>query len=231
MCILEAAVLSGLIAWLFYHSFWVFPCGVVLLPFLFRRRLRQGAEKRRLRLREDFKEAIRVVASSMYAGYSVENAFVEAEKELRQLLGPGADMTRELHEINQQIRLNAPIENLLLDLAQRSGVEEIRSFGQVFGYAKRSGGDFPKVLRDTAERIAEKIELERELATLIAGKALEQKIMNVIPFGILAFVTLSSPGFLDIMYSSWGGRALMTGFLLFYGVAFLVSEKLVKIKV
>ena len=140
-------------------------------------------------------------------------------------------MCRELQVINQQLRLNVPVEELLQNLADRSGVEEIYSFGQVFGYAKRNGSDFLHVLKDTSQRIADKIDLEREITTMVAAKRLEQKIMNVIPMGILLFVDITSPGFLDIMYTGMAGRVIMSVCLLVYGAAYLLSGRIVDIRV
>ena len=220
-----------MIAWLFYRS----PWGMIVMPAVWllfcHRRKREGIKKQQQRLRNHFKECIRVVAASLYSGYSVENAFSEAEKELVQLLGKQEDMCRELHRINQQIKLNIPVETLLSDLADRSGVEEIFGFGQVFAYAKRSGSDFARILKDTSDRIVEKAELERELAAMVAAKQLEQRIMNVIPLGILFFVELTSPGFLQVMYTGLSGRAIMTVFLIMYAGAYLLSGKIVDIRI
>lgn len=223
--------LSVIIAWLFYRSVY----GMLVLPmvwllFYFSRK-KEEKKKQQQRLRNQFKECIRIVTAALYSGYSIENAFSEAEKELVQLLGKQEDMCREMHRINQQIRLNIPVEALLENLADRSGVEEIFSFGQVFAYAKRSGSDFAHILKDTSERITEKAELERELATMVAAKRLEQRIMNVIPLGILFFVDVTSPGFLEVMYTGVFGRVIMTIFLLVYGAAYLLSGKMAEIEI
>lgn len=231
ICLAEAAGLSTAVAWLFYRSAWGMLSMVVVFPFILVSYRGKAVKKQQLRLRGQFKECIRVITASLYSGYSVENAFWEAEKELVQLLGARADMCQELHLINQQIRLNIPVETLLRNLADRSGVEEIAGFGQVFGYAKRSGGDFVRILKDTTRRISEKAGLEQELQIMVASRQLEQKIMNVIPLGILLFVELSSPGFLDMMYVGILGRTVMSICLAVYGAAYLISEKIADIKI
>ena len=162
-----ALVLSAGIAWLFYRNIAGMIVAAILCPVMYHLQKQENIRKRQETLRGQFKECIRVVTASMQVGYSVENAFLEAQKELEQLLGSQADMCRELVQMNQQIHLNVPIEGLLEKLAYRSGVEEIFSFGQVFGYAKRSGGDFQRILRDTAQRITEKTDLEQEIGTMI----------------------------------------------------------------
>ena len=231
VCSIEAIGLSVAIAWLFYRSIWGMLSLLVVLPFILVSYRGKAIKKQQLKLREQFKECIRVVTASLYSGYSVENAFQEAEKELTQLLGARADMCRELRLINQQIRLNIPVETLLRNLADRSGVEEIARFGQVFGHAKRSGSDFIRILKDTTRRISEKAQLEQELQIMVASRQLEQKIMNVIPLGILFFVELTSPGFLDMMYAGVLGRTVMSICLAVYGAAYLISGKIVDIRI
>ena len=231
ICLVQAAGLSAAVGWLFYRSIWGIFSVIIVLPFVLVSYRRRAVKKQQLMLREQFKECIRVVTASLYSGYSVENAFREAEKELVHLLGERADMCQELRVINQQIRLNMPEESLLRDLAERSGVEEISGFGQVFGYAKRNGSDFVRILKDTTLRISEKAGLEQELQIMVASRQLEQKIMNVIPLGILFFVQLSSPGFLDIMYAGALGRTIMSICLVVYGVAYLISGRIVDIRI
>ncbi len=231
ICLVQAAGLSAAVGWLFYRSIWGIFSVIIVLPFVLVSYRRRAVKKQQLMLREQFKECIRVVTASLYSGYSVENAFREAEKELVHLLGERADMCQELRVINQQIRLNMPVESLLRDLAERSGVEEISGFGQVFGYAKRNGSDFVRILKDTTLRISEKAGLEQELQIMVASRQLEQKIMNVIPLGILFFVQLSSPGFLDIMYAGALGRTIMSICLVVYGVAYLISGRIVDIRI
>lgn len=231
ICLARGIGLSAAVAWLFYRSIWGMLSGIVVLPFLYVDYRRRAVRKQQLLLRQQFKECIRVVTASLYSGYSVENAFQEAEKELIHLLGVQADMCRELHVINQQMKLNMTVTELLCDLADRSGVEEILGFAQVFGYAKQNGSDFIRILKDTTRRISEKAELEQELQLMVASRQMEQKVMNVIPLGILFFVELTSPGFLDMMYAGGLGRTIMSICLVVYGAAYLISGKIVDFQI
>ena len=53
-----------------------------------------------------------------------------------------------------------------------------------FFVRERSGGDFHKIIATTIEHISDKIEVEREVQTVISAKKMEQKIMNVIPVSL-----------------------------------------------
>lgn len=230
-CLALSAGLSALIAYLFYENGAGFLVIALIFPVSLVRRRHSGCRQQQRELKLQFKECIRVLAASLHAGYSVENAFRMAQNELEQLLGAQADMCRELQQINGQLQLNVPVEGLIENLAERSGVEEISTFGQVFAYARHNGSNFTRILRDASERIGDKLELEREIGTMIAAKQLEQRIMNLIPMGILLFVRITNPGFLDAMYTTWMGRGMMSVCLILYGGAFLLAERIVDIKV
>ena len=57
-------------------------------------------------------------------------------------------------------------------------------------------------------------------------KKMEQNIMKLMPFGILAYVGVSSPGYFDPLYGNLTGIALMTGLLTIYLVACFMGDKI-----
>ena len=140
-------------------------------------------------------------------------------------------ITQELIRMNTEIKLNRNVEEILHDLATRSGVEEIESFAEIFGFAKRSGGDFAGIIRTTAMRISAKIEVEREVDTVIAGKKLEGKIMSVMPFLILTYLNLASKEFIDPLYGNLSGVFVMSAALLIFAGATAINRRISDIKV
>ena len=227
----EAALLSGLISYLFYKS--LFAC-LLFLPFcpvLIRRKKEQKKKKRKEKLRDGFRECLQSVAGALNAGYSMENAWKDAEADMIRFLGEEHDMTKELRRMNRRVALNTPLEQLLLDFAERSQIEDVQNFCQVFQFAKRGGGDLTSIIQNTYMRIADKTELEREIETAMAAKKMEQKIMSLMPMLILLYIGLTSPDFLSAMYHNTVGIIVMTICLALYGVSVLLGEKIVRIRV
>lgn len=227
----EYLVLSGGFAYLFYRSWLVFAVLWIFYPVYRKRKKKQMIQKRQDILCRQFKDSIQCAASSMAAGYSIENAFREAYAEMRMQYGPDALMTEELRYISSCLSLNIPLEQLLHDFANRSGLEDVRSFCEVFVFAKRSGGDFIRIIHMTAERISEKNELMEAIQTEISGKRMEQKLMNLMPLFILLYVDFSFGGYLDGLYHNMLGVIVMTGCLAVYLGAYLLSEKIMSIQV
>ena len=229
--IAEYLVLSGSFAYLFYRSWLVFAVLWIFYPMYRNRKKQQMIRKRQDILCRQFKDSIQCAASSMAAGYSIENAFREAYAEMRMQYGKSAWMTEELRYISTCLSLNIPLEQLLHDFANRSGLEDVRSFCEVFVFAKRSGGDFIQIIHMTAARISEKNELMEAIQTEISGKRMEQKLMNLMPLFILLYVDVSFGGYLDGLYHNIPGVVVMTGCLSVYLGAYLLSEKIMSIRV
>lgn len=187
---------------------------------------RKREEEGKLQLR-DFLYSL---SASIHAGYAVENAFREAYQELAELYGANALLPRELARMLHQMRLNRPAEEVLEEFAERCGIEDARNFAGIFKIAKRSSGNLSAIMTNTAETIGKKLETQREIQVLIQEKRYEQKVMNLMPLAMILYLRLGNGGFMEILYTTLGGRGLMTVCLLLYVAAYCMAEKIVDIK-
>ncbi len=226
----EAIALIILISYIFYRSFLaVFLLSPTIILFLDHKRKRRiKSEKEKLTLQ--FREMMHSVIAGLQAGYSVENAFEHSYDDLILLYGRDEIIPKEIEVINRNLRNNHNLEEVLTDLAERTHVKDIADFAEVFRIAKRSGGDLTAILGNTAEAISDRIEVRREIAVGISDKKMEQKIMDLVPFGIIFYIDATSPGFFEPLYHNPGGVALMTVMLGVYIFAFLLGEKILDIR-
>ena len=215
---------------LFYRKWWMFPVLLVPAAFYVRYDIKAAREERRMRLRNDFREALTSVAVSLRAGYSVENAIPEAARELASSAGQ-SDCAREFAYMAAQMRLSVPPEKLLSGFARRSHVPEIEDFAAVFEAARRSGGNLAAIMRDTASKIAARIDTEREIETSLAAKRYEQRIMSLMPAGIILYVSLTSPGYFDVLYSTAFGMLVMTACLTVYALGVCWGARVADVRV
>lgn len=228
---LKGAVLSATVAYTFYHSLSVFlillPINILIFPVVMKPRLK---EKRQWELRLQFKEAIWILSGYLSAGMSVENAFEMTLPELGRLYGEDAMIVNEFRTIVREAKLNKAMEPLLLGFAERSGLEEIRSFAEVFVIAKRSGGSLKEIIERTGKIIRDETEVREEIRNLTAAKRYEQSIMNFLPFGIIIYINVSSGGFMNIMYETLSGKLVMSlclGLMLF---SYYLSQRILNIR-
>lgn len=127
--------------------------------------------------------------------------------------------------------MSVPVEDLFLDLGKRCKVEDIANFASVFSTAKRTGGDMVAILQKTARILGDKIDVKKEIEATVAGKKSEQWIMSMMPFGIILYMQITSPGFLQVLYGNVFGVVTMTVCLLIYFLAYWMGKKIVDIEV
>ncbi|MCI8326422.1 MAG: hypothetical protein HFI37_01435 [Lachnospiraceae bacterium] len=228
---ITALVITGLIARLFYKSWWGLLLFFPLFHFYHNYSERKRKEEEKKRLLKEFQSCMEMISASLLAGYALENAFLDAEKEMRLLYGAESPMQIELEKINGKVAMNQPLEKIFEEFALKWDIKEIVNFSEILIFAKRSGGDFVQIIHGTVASIRDKIQVEEEILTMIAEKRLEQKVMNVIPLFLLLYLDLISPGYLDILYGNLFGIIVMTISLGGYGAAILLSERIAKIEV
>ncbi|HEX3022976.1 MAG TPA: type II secretion system F family protein [Lachnospiraceae bacterium] len=218
-------------SWIFYRSI-IFT--IILQPFsviYIKMRKIKLLNKRKWELTLQFREGVNALVASLGAGYSVENAFIQAIQDLRLMYGEEAMIIQEFEYIVYQISINITVEEAMNQFAARSDIEDIKSLAEVFITAKRSGGDFIKILRSSSKIIGDKIEVYREIQTLMTAKKYEANIMSFIPVGIILYMWVFSPGFLDPLYHNIVGIFIMTLALGIYMIAYRLMVKIVTIKV
>lgn len=214
---------------LFYNSFWPILIGSIgLVPF-YRREKKKLLKKKQEMLTEHFKESLFAVLSALKAGYSVENAFVEAQKEMQFRFSEKNVMVQELMLLNRQVKNNIPIEQLLENFANKTYSEDIKDFADIFKLAKRSGGDMGEIMEHTISLITRRMEMKETIRLLCAAKKYEQSIMNFVPVGIIFYIRLTNPGYFDSLYHNLFGIGVMTAALFIYIGAYILSEKILEI--
>ena len=229
--ILMWTVISAVLAYFFYKSVAAFVILFMGFPIFLIRVKKRLKDKRKWKMTLEFKEMVRFLSSNLQAGQSVENAFYGVYSDMRSMFGNKSEMTAECGIIVRGLQNNVVIENLLRSLAQRSDIDEIYEFVEVFSTAKRAGGNLREIIYDTTDAIDSKIEIKREFRVLIASGKTEQRIMCFIPFGIIMYISLTSPGYFDILYHNLTGIMIMTGSLAVYLGAFIWGERILQIQV
>ncbi len=229
--LVECLGICGGINYLFYKSWWVFVAMLPIPVWFYRAKKRAAMKQRKRRLNYQFKDALASLSVALQAGYSVENAVLACTRDLEKLYKGTDDILEEFHYIEAQLQVSVPVEELFLDLGNRCKVEDISNFASVFATAKRTGGDMIGIMQKTARTLGDKIDVKKEIEATIAGKKSEQFIMSMMPFAIILYMQVTSPGFLEVLYGNIFGVVTMTICLGVYFLAYWMGKKIVDIEV
>ncbi|MFD2612168.1 type II secretion system F family protein [Paenibacillus gansuensis] len=229
--ITAAAAMLFVIGFIFYKSVLIslfFTSIALMAPRYWSAR---KAEIRKKRLQLSFRQMLYSLSTSLSAGRSVENAFREASTDLKFVYpDEDTDILFELDAINRKVENGLPLEKALAEFSSRAGVADITVFYEVFSICKRTGGDLVEVVRKTANQIGEKLETEQEIAVMIAQKKFESRIMSILPFVIIGFLSFGSADYMKPLYTLQG-HLIMTVALLLIAAAASLSVKIMDINV
>lgn len=229
--IIQSLIVYGMAVYLFYES--VIP-SLLLIPlwlFYLKEWSRERAAAKESEFRSQFKDSIQSMSAALKAGYSVENAIRETRKDILPLYGPDTKIAKEYDLMVTKLNMNRPAEQVLEEFAERVGQEDVENFVNVFSAAKRSGGDSISIIRNAVRVISEKIDTEKEIASVLAAKKLEFNIMCVVPFIIILYMKLTFGDFLRVLYESMAGRIIMSACLAAYIGAWIYGKRLLRIEV
>lgn len=230
------AVLAGgvlfVVGWIFYQSV-ILSALLALFGLKYpKMRKKQIIAARKNKLNIQFKDMLYSLSSAVGAGNSVERALVVVLEDMRQQYNdPNAFIIKELELMVSRVQMNRNIEEVLKDFADRSHLEDIQTFANIFEISKRTGGNIIEIIRNTTQIIADKIETKTEIETLISGQQMEQKVLTVMPFGLIFFMTKTSGGFMDPIFTTLAGRVIATITLAVILLGTLWSKKIANITI
>lgn len=186
-------------------------------------------EKRIKELKNQFRDMLDSLATSLNSGKNVIDSFQSVNQDLSLQYEENAYILYELKVIMTGVYNNIDIETLLTDFGRRSGVDDIESFANVFRICYRQGGNLKEVIRNTHSIINDKMEIESEIKTMVATNNLQQKIMIVVPILLVALIKSMSPEFAANFATPTGIFATSFAIVMFV-VAYFVSKKILDIK-
>lgn len=224
-------MVCGAVSYVFYKSFMIFALTMPIFPIYLKIQKKKYIHKRKGKLLEEFAESLQIISANLKAGYSVENAFIEAYKDVIVFFKKESLMAAELLLIRKGLEVNRTLEEMVEDFALRSNVEDILLFADALKMAKRNGGNIREVLLDTADIISEKICTDKEIELIISEKKLEFRIMEAVPLLLPVYLEATSKGYFDVLYEGIFGRMFMTSCLIVYVVAIIWGDRILRIDV
>jgi tight adherence protein B len=200
----------------------IFAVLVAVLPVLVVRQLR----KRRLKTFEaQLPDTLNLLAGSLRAGYSFLQGL---EAVVQETTGP---MGRELRRVLAEARLGRPLEEALGDVADRMESRDFEWSVLAIRIQREVGGNLAELLQTVAETMVQRSRLRGEVRALTAEGRISGIIMGLLPVALGLFMFTASPGYINDLFSSVTGWAMVIGSAIMAAVGFAWIQKIIKIEV
>lgn len=231
MVMFRIIFLLSIIVALFYADFRMIPFTVPFGYYYYQYCIEKLCEKKKHSFERQFHDALQTLEAHLNVGYSMENSIKETKRDLLMLYKNSDAIVKEFTYMSRQLNLNVTVEQVWKDFASRVNIPSVDNFVIVLIQAKRSGGDSISIIKATIHRLSERAEIKEEIETIIAARRLEFQIMTIIPFGIIAYMKISFPEFMNVLYGGLFGKCFMSVCLGIYFFAWRLGGHIVEIEV
>lgn len=227
----EYLIISAVAAWVFYDSIAAFCIILPGLVIYYGFRKGKMVKKKKTEMKSQFLKSLEALEICINAGMSSENAIYDTRKEMERVFSKNSLICREYLYMENGLKARKSVCDVLREFANRTDIEEIKDFALCFEVAGESSGDYRKVIGNCISLIESGIRTKEEILVTLEGRIFEQKVMNIIPVAIIAYLRYSSSGFLDVLYRNTFGRVFMSICLVLYIVAAVISDYFTRINV
>jgi len=187
-------------------------------------------KKRLVKLRTQFFDLLEAMSVAMRAGNPMLHSLQSAREDLILIYPENSDIVAELDIIIGKFNNAVPLSESFSDLAERSGLEDISSFASIYATIEGKSGRADEIVRETQQIIADKMEIEMEIDTLMTAAKSEVNIMLLMPLIILGVIGYAGAGFMDAIYTTGAGRIVSTGGLIVFILSFIMARKFSNVK-
>lgn len=200
---LGAAIGVALLSLLLAHSLTFAMAAACLLVLVLWGFLRHKSEGVSQAIREEVPDALRLLADSFRSGHSLRQTMEQAATDLT---GPIRSL---FQSVVKRLRIGEGTAEALAPLGSVKDVPELAFVAIALDVQHQSGGSVAPVLESAREAVKGELELARSLRVQTAQARLSASIVTVMPFILVAFFSLASPGFLDPFFESPLGVTLL----------------------
>ncbi|MEX2562167.1 MAG: type II secretion system F family protein [Nitriliruptoraceae bacterium] len=181
-------------------------------------------ERRRAAFADQLDDTLQLLAGSLRAGHSllqsIDTVASEAEK-------PTSD---EFRRIINATRLGQDLSQTFEGVVQRTESADLDWVAQAIAIHREVGGNLAGVLDSVGETIRERNQIRRQVKALSAEGRLSAMVLMGLPIGLLAFLSITSPGHIQAFTSSLLGLAMLGSGIVLLLVGGLWLRKLVRIE-
>ncbi len=157
------------------------------------------SEREKDALRDQVPDALRCMEACLHAGLSLPQAFAEVASEV------SSPAKETFARVSHDLEMGHSMDEALMRFHKFSGLPELGFVAMALDVQYVCGGSATPILRSAEESISKGLELRRALRVQTAQARLSAQVVSIMPFFLMATLSLVSPGFLDPFFADTQG--------------------------
>lgn len=181
---------------------------------------------RRIRLfNAQLTEALQQMANALRAGLTFQQAMDQVGRE------SNAPLRQEFGLFTKEVKLGVPVEEALVNMANRVGSEDLELVATSTNIARQLGGNMAEMFETIAATIRERFRLEGKISALTSQGKLQGWIVSAMPLAIGLVLNVRNPELMQPMFDTYYGYVIVVAIILLEAIGFLFIRRIVAIDV
>jgi tight adherence protein B len=170
-------------------------------------------------------DALTLISNSVKAGFGLMQALDMAAREVQHPLG--TELKRTLADIN----VGSGTEEALLNLAKRSGSDDLEIVITAMLIQQTTGGNLSEILDNVAHTMRERIRIRGEIKTLTSQQMLTGFVIGALPIAMVILFTLLNPDYMTPLFTTTIGYVMIAGACVLELFGVMLIRKILAIEV
>lgn len=185
----------------------------------------KARQRRVRRLEQQLPEVLTLLSNAVKSGFGFMHALQQIAEQVDDPLGA------ELRRVLRDLAVGTTVEEALGRLAERVPSESLGIVTTAIIIQRSAGGNLAEILDTVAETIRDRDRIQGEIRTLTTQQTYTGYLLALLPLGIAAIISIMSPGYMEPLFSTGLGKALIAGAVAMDALGFLVIRRILAIEV
>ena len=178
-------------------------------------------KRREARFLDVFPDAVDVIVRGIKAGLPLLDNFkviaADAEEPVRS----------EFRSIIETQTIGLPLGEACLKLYERMPVAEANFFGIVISVHQRAGGNLSEALSNLSRVLRDRKRMKAKIQAMSMEAKASATIIGALPIAVMALVYFTSPQYIELLWTTSMGHAMLAGSVLWMATGILVMRKMI----
>lgn len=227
--LIQLALISGLFLLLYMGLNWVIwfaapiaLIGGVMLPYAW---VSNRRNRRRELFAQQLPDTLDFISRSLRAGNPLMSTIKAVSENMPE---PSAS---EFGITFNELNYGAELEDALHHLGERTGSEDIRFFITAVIIQRHTGGNLAEILNRISAIMRSRASTYREISILSSEMRSSANVLVALPFIVAGAITLFSPDYLDVLFTTDLGLMLVGLQLVLMAAGYWVVQKMIHFRV
>jgi tight adherence protein B len=193
----------------------------LLLVLLSRTLFGSFVKRRQKRLYEQIPDALSMVVRAVRAGLPVTEALRSVGRDAP------APTASEFARLGHDLGVGVSLQDSLLALADRTGLQEYKFFAVALALQGQTGGNLTETLENLADVVRKRVALRARALALAAEAKMTANVLIALPFvtgGALAFI---APDYVSVLVTNAQGRLMLLAALALLGAGIFTMRTMI----